>query len=106
MATAPPRTWSRAARAERTRLVTGATGFAGSYLTAACEAAGDEVTWLSRATCDLLDAAAVRAAVGGASPQLIYHLAARAHVGESWCDPCARWAPSTRSTRRCCGRTR
>jgi GDP-4-dehydro-6-deoxy-D-mannose reductase len=56
-------------------------------LTAACEAAGDEVTGLSRAACDLLDAAAVRAAVAAAGPDVVYHLAARAHVGASWRDP-------------------
>ena len=43
---------------------------------------------LSRATgTDLLDAAATRRAVAGARPDVVYHLAARAHVGESWRDP-------------------
>ena len=43
---------------------------------------------LSRSTgTDLLDAAATRRAVAGARPDVVYHLAARAHVGESWRDP-------------------
>jgi GDP-4-dehydro-6-deoxy-D-mannose reductase len=33
---------------------------------------------------DLLDAPAVRAAVRDAAPAVVHHLAARAHVGESW----------------------
>jgi GDP-4-dehydro-6-deoxy-D-mannose reductase len=36
---------------------------------------------------DLLDPAATRAAIGAARPEVVYHLAARAHVGESWRDP-------------------
>lgn len=65
-------------------VITGHTGFAGTHLAAAC----GEVTGLSRATgCDLLDAAATRAAIAAARPDVVYHLAARAHVGESWRDP-------------------
>ena len=69
-------------------LITGAGGFAGRHLAAACEAAGDEVIGISRATgVDLRDAGAARAAVADARPDVVYHLAARAHVGESWRDP-------------------
>jgi GDP-4-dehydro-6-deoxy-D-mannose reductase len=54
----------------------------------ACEAAGDEVVALSRsAGVDLLDPGSTRAAIAGARPRAIYHLAALAHVGESWRDP-------------------
>jgi GDP-4-dehydro-6-deoxy-D-mannose reductase len=71
-------------------LITGAGGFAGRHLAAACEAAGDEVTGVSRsAGTDLLDAEAARAAVAAAGPDVVYHLAARAHVGESWGQPAA-----------------
>ena len=42
---------------------------------------------LSRAVCDLRDAEATRAAIAAARPEVVYHLAARAHVGESWRDP-------------------
>jgi GDP-4-dehydro-6-deoxy-D-mannose reductase len=73
-------------------LVTGATGFAGGHLVAACAAAGDEVVAVSRSggdgrTVDLLDADGTRAAVAAAAPDVVYHLAALAHVGRSWGDP-------------------
>ncbi len=45
---------------------------------------------LSRTTgarVDLLDADAVRSAVDEARPEVVYHLAARAHVGRSWHEP-------------------
>jgi GDP-4-dehydro-6-deoxy-D-mannose reductase len=51
---------------------------------------GDEVVDLSRSSglgIDLLDADMVRAAVRDAAPEAVYHLAARAHVGESWREP-------------------
>jgi GDP-4-dehydro-6-deoxy-D-mannose reductase len=65
-------------------VITGHTGFAGAHLAAACR----EVTGLSRSTgCDLLDAGATRAAIAAARPDVVYHLAALAHVGESWRDP-------------------
>jgi GDP-4-dehydro-6-deoxy-D-mannose reductase len=66
-------------------VITGAGGFAGRHLTAAC--ADQEVVALSRAVCDLRDAEATRAAIAAARPDVVYHLAARAHVGESWRDP-------------------
>jgi GDP-4-dehydro-6-deoxy-D-mannose reductase len=69
-------------------LITGATGFAGRHLVAACEAAGDVVIPAppsSRA--DLRDPAAARALVASARPDAVFHLAARAHVGRSWEDP-------------------
>jgi GDP-4-dehydro-6-deoxy-D-mannose reductase len=43
----------------------------------------------SRADADLLDPDATRAAVAATEPDVIYHLAARAHVGESWRHPAA-----------------
>ena len=65
--------------------ITGASGFAGRHLAALC--ADQDVAALSRAVCDLRDAEAARAAIAGARPDVVYHLAARAHVGESWRDP-------------------
>jgi GDP-4-dehydro-6-deoxy-D-mannose reductase len=71
-------------------LVTGASGFAGSHLVRACAEAGDDVVPASRAAgVDLMDPAAARAAVARARPDVVYHLAARAHVGESWAEPAA-----------------
>jgi GDP-4-dehydro-6-deoxy-D-mannose reductase len=68
-------------------LITGASGFAGGHLRAACEAAGDEVHAASRAAGDLREARAAATVVEAARPEVVYHLAARAHVGESWQDP-------------------
>jgi len=66
-------------------LITGAGGFAGGHLAAHCRTSGDEVAEVSRSTgTDLLDAGAARAAIADARPDVVYHLAARAHVGESW----------------------
>jgi len=50
------------------------------------------VTGISRSgetQVDLLDAAATRDAIAASGPEVVYHLAARAHVGESWRDPAA-----------------
>ena len=44
--------------------------------------------WSSRDV-DLLDADATRAGVEAAAPDVVYHLAARAHVGRSWQAPAA-----------------
>jgi GDP-4-dehydro-6-deoxy-D-mannose reductase len=84
-------------------VITGASGFAGRHLAAACEEAGDNVVGLSRRTnaahshsqarasalisVDLRDAGAARAAIAAARPEVVYHLAGRAHVGDSWRDP-------------------
>jgi GDP-4-dehydro-6-deoxy-D-mannose reductase len=73
-------------------IITGASGFAGRHLAELCAAEGDEVVDLSRSSglrVDLLDAAAVRAAVRDTAPAVVHHLAARAHVGESWREPAA-----------------
>jgi GDP-4-dehydro-6-deoxy-D-mannose reductase len=72
-------------------LITGAFGFAGRHLSRACREAGDEVAELGHATgelrADLTDAAAARAVVADVRPDVVYHLAARAHVGRSWSEP-------------------
>lgn len=69
-------------------LVTGASGFAGTYLCAALADAGDEVVRLSRSNGqDAMDPEQVLAAVAEAQPDAVFHLAAQAHVGRSWEDP-------------------
>ncbi|MGB9183027.1 MAG: GDP-mannose 4,6-dehydratase [Solirubrobacteraceae bacterium] len=81
-------------------LITGASGFAGSWLARACAAAGDEVVALSRrglvpsdadgpgsisaVAVDLRDADAVQSAFAAAAPEVVYHLAALSSVGRSW----------------------
>jgi GDP-4-dehydro-6-deoxy-D-mannose reductase len=80
-------------------LVTGGSGFAGSHLIAACTAAGDDVHTAERRNgVDLRDAAATRAAVAAARPEVVYHLAARAHVRDSWDDPAATLRDNTAMT--------
>jgi GDP-4-dehydro-6-deoxy-D-mannose reductase len=74
-------------------LITGATGFAGRHLVAACEADGDEVIAAPPSSeADLREAAVARSLVRDARPDVVYHLAARAHVGESWQDPLGTFA--------------
>jgi GDP-4-dehydro-6-deoxy-D-mannose reductase len=80
-------------------VITGASGFAGAHLVDACVAAGDEVVSLTRSgsgpggvAVDLLDAESTRRAVAAAAPEVVYHLAALAHVGRSWGDPGATLA--------------
>ena len=79
-------------------LITGASGFAGSWLCRHCAEAGDEVVALSRRglvpdgcgrgiAVDLRDGAAVREAVRAAAPELVYHLASLTSVGRSWESP-------------------
>lgn len=87
-------------------LITGASGFAGGHLAAACAEAGDEVIGVSRGggmgtsegevgvarvsaswPVDLLDPAATRAAVREVQPEVVYHLAALSSVGRSWEEP-------------------
>jgi GDP-4-dehydro-6-deoxy-D-mannose reductase len=73
-------------------LITGASGFAGAHLERACAAAGDEVVGVSRRSgrrVDLRDAEAAAALVRDTRPDVVYHLAALAHVGRSWREPAA-----------------
>ena len=86
-------------------LVTGASGFAGGHLVAACAAAGDDVIALTRSAAaghafvaDLRDPPAARAAVAQAAPDVVFHLAALAHVGRSWRDPATTLADNQSMT--------
>jgi GDP-4-dehydro-6-deoxy-D-mannose reductase len=64
-------------------LVTGAGGFVGRHLTAHLGVCGDVVVGVDR-ECDVTQLVRVAEAVRAASPDVIYHLAALTHVGESW----------------------
>jgi GDP-4-dehydro-6-deoxy-D-mannose reductase len=66
--------------------VTGGTGFVGHWLVAHLIDAGDEVV-VADGDLEITDEAAVRAAVVAAQPDALYHLAAQAHVAESWARP-------------------
>jgi GDP-4-dehydro-6-deoxy-D-mannose reductase len=72
-------------------LVTGASGFVGRHLVAHLRAEGDDVAACDRSTdgVDIVDREALHALVTRHQPEVVYHLAARTHVGESWADPTA-----------------
>ena len=72
-------------------LVTGASGFVGRYLVDHLTAAGDTVVPFAHDgnDVDVVDAEAVGAAIDAARPEVVYHLAASTHIGESWHAPAA-----------------
>jgi GDP-4-dehydro-6-deoxy-D-mannose reductase len=68
-------------------LVTGARGFVGTHLCTHLREEGDEVVACDRRGddgFDVVDAEATRAALARHRPDVVYHLAAFAHVGASW----------------------
>jgi GDP-4-dehydro-6-deoxy-D-mannose reductase len=67
--------------------VTGGHGFVGSHLIEHLTDLGDEITAPDQNEVDLADQEGLIAAVTGDAPEAIIHLAALAHVGESWDDP-------------------
>jgi len=72
-------------------LVTGASGFVGTYLCAHLATEGDDVVATDRATggADILDADAMHALMADHSPDAVYHLAGQADVAASWAEPVA-----------------
>ncbi len=70
-------------------VVTGGRGFVGQHLTAHLQSLGDEVAILDRNgpdAIDIVDARAVERWITSVEPDVVYHLAARSHVGVSWND--------------------
>ena len=67
-------------------IVTGAHGFVGPYLTSHLESKGDEVVGIDHEV-DITDAEVVRARFADELPDVVYHLAAASHVGDSWSAP-------------------
>jgi len=70
--------------------VTGAGGFVGPHLVAHLRANGDDVTEMylfGPVEVDVTDADSALAALDAAKPDVVYHLAALSHVGQSWSSP-------------------
>lgn len=70
--------------------VTGAGGFVGPHLVAHLRASGDDVTEMDLfgpVEVDVTDADSVLARFDEAQPEVVYHLAALSHVGQSWSSP-------------------
>lgn len=70
--------------------VTGSSGFVGRHLVDALRARGDTVAGLDRSAPDALDvtdAESVRRRIAELRPEVVFHLAAASHVGDSWRDP-------------------
>lgn len=70
-------------------LITGATGFVGPYLVAHLRAHGDDIIIPGDADggFDIVDRDIVHAAFAASGPEVVYHLAARSDVAQSWRDP-------------------
>lgn len=103
----------------RTNLITGATGFAGCYLTQALLRHGEAVVGLSRsarwpdawraldgraelAACDVADGLALARLLERVRPTHVYHLAGYTHVGRSFKESDAAWEGNLTLTRRLC----
>lgn len=70
-------------------LVTGGSGFVGRHLLAHLHACGDTAVGVDRESpepVDIASAPALHRAVEQAAPDVVYHLAASSHVGDSWDD--------------------
>jgi GDP-4-dehydro-6-deoxy-D-mannose reductase len=81
--------------------VTGARGFVGPHLVDHLEACGDEVLSLDRHgpdPFDVTDSVAVHERLSDADPDVVYHLAALSHVGESWKSPAASFRVNAEGT--------
>jgi GDP-4-dehydro-6-deoxy-D-mannose reductase len=66
--------------------ITGGSGFVGRHLEHHLHSCGDVVTSADR-ECDVTRMESVRPFLAESQPEVIYHLAALTHVGESWADP-------------------
>ena len=73
-------------------LITGGGGFVGSYLATHLRTEGDEVVAIDRSgekPVDITDRGAIHDTLAAERPEVVYHLAALSHVGESFSDPTA-----------------
>jgi GDP-4-dehydro-6-deoxy-D-mannose reductase len=79
--------------------ITGGRGFAGQHLARELVAAGQDVVLLDRSDgFDVADRAHVHDRFTGLCPQVVYHLAAFTHVGDSWQAPVETWRVNTEGT--------
>ena len=101
---------------DRRVLVTGNTGFKGSWLSLWLQQMGAEVSGVSLApittphhwgllnlgikqhTVDIRERAALGAAVAAAEPEIVFHLAAQPLVRRSYADPCETWSTNVMGT--------
>lgn len=67
-------------------LITGGAGFVGRWLAVHLREQGDEVVAIDQET-DVADQAALEPVMVRADPEVVYHLAALTHVGQSWEEP-------------------
>jgi GDP-4-dehydro-6-deoxy-D-mannose reductase len=70
-------------------VVTGARGFVGRHLTDHLTSEGTQVVSLDvddHQPVDITDRESVMSRIGGVAPDVVFHLAARSHVGASWTD--------------------
>ena len=81
--------------------VTGAGGFVGPHLVAHLRDQGDDVTEMDLfgpVVLDVTDADSVLGAIDAARPDVVYHLAALSHVGQSWSSPGASFRVNAEGT--------
>lgn len=78
-------------------LVTGASGFVGRHLVPHLQESGDDVVQMDMEV-DICDPDAIIAAVVKVAPEVIYHMAGWAHVGDSWSAPAAVYRVNTLGT--------
>ena len=93
--------------------ITGGRGFVAGHLQAHLVEQGDEVVALDKADgFDICDAELTHHTLADARPDVVYHLAALAHVGESWQSPAAVFRVNVEGTfnvveaARACGASR
>lgn len=79
-------------------VVTGGSGFIGSWLCAFLRSRGETVTEIDLPHCDIRDTAHLTRMLHKAEPDHLYHLAAQASVRRSWQDPAHTWRSNAAGT--------
>ena len=79
-------------------MVTGSLGFAGTHLCAHLRESGDDVIGIDRDDGDLTHPGTAARLIGAHRPEVVYHLAGAANVGESWRDPVGTWDANATAT--------